>query len=272
MLVRVLSALVALPVLLAVVWLGDPYLTLLGLVATVLALREFYRLAQGAGGQPFTWLGYGLGVILLLGMQRWGPSAVPPLLALGVALGLSGAMLRWREGQSDTGWLWTLGGMLYLPLLLGHFLWLRALPQGLAWVLLALLTTFATDTAAYFVGRAVGRRKLAPRLSPGKTWEGAVGGMLGAVAAAALLPGTLALLPGGAALPIPLPAALVLGVLLGVAAQSGDLAESYLKRSAQIKDAGRLIPGHGGLLDRLDSLVFAGPIVYYYAVWILSTG
>ena len=272
MFLRVLSALVALPLLLAVVWWGDPLFTLLGLTVTVLALREFFRLAQGAGGRPFTWLGYLLGTALLLGMRGLGADGVAPLLALGVALSLGEAMRRWGEGQSDTGWLWTLGGLLYLPLLLGHFLWLRGLPSGREWVLLALLSSFATDTAAYFTGRALGHRKLAPRLSPGKTWEGAVGGLAGAVVAVVLLPGALSWLPGAAALPLSPPAALLLGLLLGLVAQLGDLAESYLKRAAQAKDAGQVIPGHGGVLDRLDSLVFAGPVVYYYAIWVLGAG
>ena len=116
--------------------------------------------------------------------------------------------------------------------------------------------TFATDTSAYAVGRAVGRRKLAPSISPGKTWEGAVGGLAGAAAAAAAL---VVLLDGIESLLLP---AVALGLGAGVVAQAGDLLESKVKRLAGAKDSGRLIPGHGGLLDRLDSLLPVFPLVY----------
>lgn len=265
MLVRALSAAVGLPVLLGIVWLGDPLFTMLGVVVALLALREFYRLAQGAGGQAFPLPGYALGAALVLGMAWRGADAVPPLLALAVAVSLVGAMVRWQEDRPDTGWLWTLGGLLYLPLLLGHFLWLRQLPLGREWVFLVLLGTFATDTAAYFTGHAVGRHRLAPRLSPGKTGEGAIGGLIAATASVALLSAAFGL-------PMSLSAAVLLGLLVGAITQIGDLAESYLKRVAQTKDAGEVIPGHGGLLDRLDSLVFGAPVVYYYAVWVVGAG
>ena len=129
------------------------------------------------------------------------------------------------------------------------------------WTALAFLVTFATDTSAYAVGRAVGRRKLAPSISPGKTWEGAVGGLVGAAAAAAAL---VVLLDGIESNLLP---AVALGLGIGVAAQAGDLLESKVKRLADAKDSGRLIPGHGGLLDRLDSLLPVFPLVYY-ASWV----
>ncbi len=138
---------------------------------------------------------------------------------------------------------------------------LRLDAAGLQWTVLAFLVTFATDTSAYAVGRAVGRRKLAPSISPGKTWEGAVGGLVGAAAAAAAL---VVLLDGIESRLLP---AIVLGLGVGVAAQAGDLLESKVKRLADAKDSGRLIPGHGGLLDRLDSLLPVFPLVYY-ASWV----
>ena len=139
---------------------------------------------------------------------------------------------------------------------------LRLDDAGLQWTALAFLVTFATDTSAYAVGRAVGRRKLAPSISPGKTWEGAVGGLVGAAAAAAAL---VVLLDGIESNLLP---AIALGLSVGVAAQAGDLIESKVKRLADAKDSGRLIPGHGGLLDRLDSLLPVFPLVYVAAqVW-----
>ncbi len=139
---------------------------------------------------------------------------------------------------------------------------LRLDDAGLQWTALAFLVTFATDTSAYAAGRAVGRRKLAPSISPGKTWEGAVGGLLGAAAAAAAL---VVLIDDIESRLLP---AIALGLGVGVVAQAGDLLESKVKRLADAKDSGRLIPGHGGLLDRLDSLVPVFPLVYVAAqVW-----
>ena len=154
-----------------------------------------------------------------------------------------------------------LAGVACLALPFAALIALRLDDAGLQWTALAFLVTFATDTSAYAVGRAVGRRKLAPSISPGKTWEGAVGGLVGAAAAAAAL---VVLLDGIESNLLP---AIALGLGVGVAAQAGDLLESKVKRLADAKDSGRLIPGHGGLLDRLDSLLPVFPLVYY-ASWV----
>ena len=153
-------------------------------------------------------------------------------------------------------------GISYVVLPFAALIAMRLDDIGLQWAALAFLVTFATDTSAYAVGRAVGRRRLAPSVSPGKTWEGAVGGLIGAAAAAAAL---VALLDGVEPRIIP---AVVLGLGIGLVAQAGDLLESKVKRMANAKDSGRLIPGHGGLLDRLDSLLPVFPLVYIAAqVW-----
>ena len=154
-----------------------------------------------------------------------------------------------------------LAGVACVALPFAALIALRLDDAGLQWTVLAFLVTFATDTSAYAVGRAVGRRKLAPSISPGKTWEGAVGGLVGAAAAATAL---VVLLDGIESNLLP---AIALGLGVGVAAQAGDLLESKVKRLADAKDSGRLIPGHGGLLDRLDSLLPVFPLVYY-ASWV----
>lgn len=154
-----------------------------------------------------------------------------------------------------------LAGVACVALPFAALIALRLDDAGLQWTALAFLVTFATDTSAYAVGRAVGRRKLAPSISPGKTWEGAVGGLVGAAAAAAAL---VVLLDGIESNLLP---AVALGLGIAVAAQAGDLLESKVKRLADAKDSGRLIPGHGGLLDRLDSLLPVFPLVYY-ASWV----
>ncbi len=155
-----------------------------------------------------------------------------------------------------------LAGVAYIALPFAALIALRLDDAGLQWTALAFLVTFATDTSAYAVGRAVGRRKLAPSISPGKTWEGAAGGLVGAAAATAVL---VVLLGGIESRLLP---AVALGLGVGVVAQAGDLLESKVKRLADAKDSGRLIPGHGGLLDRLDSLLPVFPLVYVAAqVW-----
>ena len=155
-----------------------------------------------------------------------------------------------------------LAGVAYVVLPFAALIALRSDDVGLQWAALAFLLAFATDTSAYAVGRAAGRRKLAPSVSPGKTWEGAIGGLVGAAAAAVAL---VVLLDGIETLLLP---AVALGLGVGVVAQAGDLLESKVKRLADAKDSGRLIPGHGGLLDRLDSLLPVFPLVYYASrVW-----
>ena len=155
-----------------------------------------------------------------------------------------------------------MSGLAYVGLLGAHLVLLRELAEGRDWVYLTVFATFAVDTAAYAVGRTVGRRKLAPRISPGKTVEGTLGGLAGGFAMVLLLNYFLG---------IRLEAALIvpLAALLPVAAVLGDLAESILKRGMQVKDASSLIPGHGGLLDRFDSLLFTFPVVYYFVTWVV---
>jgi phosphatidate cytidylyltransferase len=154
-------------------------------------------------------------------------------------------------------------GLLYLPFLLGHFIWLRYLPQGELWILWLLIVIFAGDTGAFYVGQALGKTKLYPQVSPGKTWAGAVGGV------------SLSLVAGLGAGKWLFPEANLWGLgwlalVLALAGLLGDLFESMLKRQAQVKDAGQLLPGHGGMLDRLDSLLFAAPVVVYARLFFLG--
>jgi len=133
-----------------------------------------------------------------------------------------------------------------------------------------MLTTFANDTSAYFVGRARGRHKLAPAISPAKTREGAIGGLAGAVVGAAVIATVLKLISAESGAPFAFRywQIIILGFLIGLFAQIGDLVESLLKRQMGAKESGSLLPGHGGVLDRFDSLIFVGAMVYYYVVWV----
>jgi phosphatidate cytidylyltransferase len=153
-------------------------------------------------------------------------------------------------------------GFVYVPFLLGHLIWVRDWHKGVIWIFFVLAVLFAGDTAAYYVGKAFGRHKLSPNISPGKTVEGALGGLV-----ANLLVGTLfkkCWLPE-----LSWGFCVGLVVLLGVAGQVGDLVESMLKRSVDLKDSGRAFPGHGGVLDRVDGLLFAAPTLYYFKTYLL---
>jgi phosphatidate cytidylyltransferase len=163
---------------------------------------------------------------------------------------------------------YTVAGVLYIGLTFAHLVLLRfsdqsvfiatkfgALSAGALYLWLAFVGTWASDTFAFFVGSRFGRHKLAPAVSPGKTWEGVAGGLAGSVIGVTIL-GSLSYLP--------LVHSLVIGLLVGVVAPLGDLVESSIKRYAGVKDSGRLLPGHGGVLDRFDSIMFVAPAVYYY--------
>ena len=155
---------------------------------------------------------------------------------------------------------WICLGFIYVALLMGHLVLLRQFDDGRQWIFLTLIVIMSCDTCAYVIGSRFGKSKLYPLISPNKSIEGGIGGLGGAVLGALiskfLFFSTLGLWP-----------AVLVGLVLGVAGQIGDLFESMLKRSCGVKDSGNMIPGHGGILDRLDSLLFAFPLVYYVARW-----
>lgn len=267
---RVASALIGAPVALACIWFGGaPLATLLAAIAGVGAW-EFYRMAAAAGGAPFARTGIVLASLLPLAAHahvlRIG-TPQPTAVVLVVLALLSLAI--WRRGVSGKPLLavaTTLLGVVYVgtPMAYGYLLryfdWVIGRSAGAAVLLLPVLCTWASDIGAYFVGRAIGGPKLIPAVSPGKTISGAVGGLLASAAlAAAYAPLVLrpvaqvGFAPGRA---------LLFGVLVSAAAQLGDLVESLLKRDAGVKDSSNLIPGHGGVLDRVDSLLFVLPVSY----------
>ena len=186
----------------------------------------------------------------------------PLLLTSAVVLSLIWLLRRPQKEGVFTNWAWTIAGILYIGWLLSYFVALIGLDGGRDWVFFALFVTFGSDTAAFFVGRALGRHHLAPRISPGKTWEGAIAGVLGALIVSLVLVTLLTL-------PVSYGQTILLGLLVSIFGQLGDLIESLLKRNMGVKDSGKLIPGHGGFLDRIDSIVFAGVVVYYYVIWVI---
>jgi phosphatidate cytidylyltransferase len=189
----------------------------------------------------------------------------PLLLTSAVVLSLIGLLFRRPKETAFIGWAWTVAGILYVGWLLSYLVALRGLDDGRNWLLFALFVTFGSDTTAFFIGRALGRHYLAPQISPGKTWEGFIGGVLGAIIVSLLFN----LIPA-LRLPVGYVSVMLLGLLVSVMGQLGDLVESLLKRNMDVKDSGRLMPGHGGILDRMDSIVFAGIVVYYYVIWVAA--
>ena len=241
-----------------------------------------YPVAEPAQSTP---LPFPLGVLWVLAFIIGGAAADSPVhfavISLGILICGAFVALLWliafyRGERWPVAAAYLVGGPLYLGFLLAHVLLLVQVGDaggsyelGRNWLLFALLVTFATDTGAYFTGRAIGRHPMTPSISPNKTWEGAVGGFVGAVGAAVLLDQfvNLGLAPTSWFTAWNWQPPLI-GATVGIVAQAGDLLESKLKRLSQVKDAGSLMPGHGGLLDRLDSLLITIPAVYY--LWIIT--
>jgi len=254
---RTLSAVIGIPPLVVVVWLGNPWFAMLVAAAALVATYELYRMLADSGRSPLTVPGLIGAVLFALIPLCPDARALPAALAAAIIVTLAGSALGASRSGRFPDWAWTLAGMLYIGWLLSYLVALAELENGWRWVLLTLFAVFASDTAAYFGGRAWGRHPLAPGISPAKTQEGTVAAFLGAILAVMVLPLILHL-------PIPWWQGLLLGLLVGLFSQLGDLAESAVKRSCGVKDAGGLIPGHGGVLDRLDSILFSGIVVYYY--------
>ena len=300
---RVLTSLVLVPLVLAAGWFGDWALAALLSIAAAVAAWEYFRIARAAGHAPFAPAGITLAALIPLsvharylglpGTALEGGSVfggaigtvLEPVLRALVAiltLSLSGAAMILlaliaasivRRGPAGkplgavavtiTGALYT-GGMLSFAYALRYHPYAVGAAAGAVVLAFPLIITWVTDTGAFFVGRAIGKRKLLPAVSPGKSLEGAVGGLVAAMLAAwlyeryALGPvARLAFYPG---------AVILFGAIVSIAGQVGDLAESLLKREAGVKDSSRVIPGHGGVLDRIDSLLFTVPVAF----WLLT--
>jgi phosphatidate cytidylyltransferase len=249
---RVVVVALLLPLILLTIWAGGWWVVGLAALAGVLALHEFYGMTRAL--RPVVLAGYAGTLAALIG-AAWGPEwALAGFLStFGFAFvfkGLAGVQPTMLSIAATV-----LGGA-WIGLGLGHMILIREIPEhGTLAAFTVLLAVFASDTAAYVAGRLIGRHKLAPRTSPGKTWEGLAAGTIAAV----LVP-FFALYEEGF---LDVTQSLVLGGAIAVAAPMGDLFESALKRDAGLKDTGRLLLGHGGMLDRLDALLFTAVVSYY---------
>ncbi len=253
---RILVAAILLPLVIGVVYLGDWWLFGLALAGGLIALHELYTLAREL--RPLVLAGYIGFVLALLGLELGGlpwmfGGIVATLVFSFLFFGLSDV-----RPSATTSFGVTLLGVAWVGAGLGFLLLVRDIPEfGFAAVMAVLFTVFAADTAAFFVGRAIGRHKMAPAISPGKSWEGFLAGVLAAMGTSFLI------LYDDRDEFLTIPETLAFGAAVALASVLGDLFESAVKRDLGVKDSGRLLGGHGGMLDRLDSLLWAGPASYY---------
>ncbi len=258
---RIVSAVLILPpVILFLIFASHELFTLLVCVVVLLSLQEYFRLLVIKRAPVGVWLSYALALALVGAAYFQGLALMASVLTLGMTL-LTAAVL-WPAGAETPPFLalmYSLFGVLFIGWGLSHLILLHRLEHGPMSTLLFCAILWSGDIAAMYVGRYLGRRPMVPMISPGKTWEGALGSLLGSLVVASLGARLLAL-------PVTVSQSLLVGLLISCAAQLGDLAESLLKRYIGVKDSGNLIPGHGGLLDRLDSFFLAAPLATYFFV------
>ena len=260
---RIITAIVVLPILIASIWFVPltPVFIAFALAAMMLGLYEFWMLARRRDIKPDMVTGTIFAAAVFTAFYFNALDLLLPLVAVCTIATLIVAMLRgapFDRMLASTGI--TLLGVLYVALLGGHLIAVRTgfpMPISAKLLSLFLLVLMGSDIAAYYTGRSIGRHKLAPSISPGKTWEGAIGGIIASLGAAVLA--HYWFFPE-----LRLTAALPLAAVMNVLGLLGDLTESALKRGAGAKDAAKILPGHGGLLDRLDSLLFNAPVIYYF--------
>lgn len=263
---RILVALVGIPVFVAAVIYGSYYFLALVLAMTLIGLHELLSMCRSKQMMPqeapvFAF-GIGLVVLFYTGHTEW---VLPALMAFGV-LTLTIELFR-NNGSAAlnlAGTYWCIGyaGMLMASILLLRFISPSSEYAGAQLVFLVFLSIWACDTFAYYGGRLLGKRKFFERVSPKKTWEGAIAGFFGGFAGVYAI--RLCYEWAGIPFILTLPQTLTIGFFAGTLGQIGDLAESLIKRDAQVKDSGALLPGHGGVLDRFDSMMFVAPATYLY--------
>lgn len=287
MLVRILTGVVGIPLAVVLVFFpgGLPFAIAMGIIS-LLGVMEFYKGIRKIGARPVEWAG--LLAVLFFAVSattfrysgRTTVGAVfPTALTLLLVASFCVEMMR-RERSPIINVSTTVFGAIYVGWLISHLVVLRGvwlqnlsseplkvhvgpwMPEvGACLVMLTFLGTWACDTSAYFLGKAFGRTKIAPKLSPNKTIEGSIAGLLGAIVVTSI---------AGWAIHLPWYHGLALGTIFGVLSQLGDFSESAIKRELDLKDFGTIVPGHGGILDRFDSLLFTSPAAYYYVVLFLS--
>jgi len=266
---RWITGLIALPILVFFIYAGGIPFFLLVAAATVLSLREYFGIVYARTDQRLTGslpiLGWISSLLVVVAAQLRSPGGMLAALVFNLMISATASVLEYgRRPHTLDALARQVLGVVYLPLLFAFLILIRHLEAGAIWLFLTLAVVFAGDTTALYAGTFFGRRKLIPSVSPGKTVVGSAGGLLANAAVGALA--KMLLLPV-----ISWPKILTFSILVGAAGQIGDLFESVIKRTSRIKDSGGILPGHGGILDRIDALLFAAPVAYLFIIHIFQS-
>ena len=266
---RLLVTIILLPVGMAAILAGGWYLTALVAVFMCLAAWEYVELFRAGGLRPTGVLVIGGTLILLLGRNFNGFDSAAWMISLVILLSMTYHLVAYERGRDQAGsdFAVTVAGIFYIGWFGAYFISLRNLPEGKWWILIVLPAVWFADAGAYFIGKRFGRHKLSPRLSPNKTWEGYLGGIIAGVLLTALFAAIWRVGAGPNSAITPLRGALV-GLVMGIFPTLADLGESMIKRQMGVKDSGNLLPGHGGAFDRIDSWLWAVVLGYYMILWL----
>jgi len=263
--IRLLTILIAVPVLITCVYFGGVPFLLLILVLALFSLNEFYKMMQKKDFHPAYWVGnfFTLFFIIFASYalkKTWEPAHSAILTFAAVATMIATLFLKQRPKEAIVDIAVTLMGMIYIGWFFSYFIFIRALTERGAYLMFLMGTIWSLDIIAYLVGKVFGKHKLWPSVSPKKSIEGAVAGFVFSIIAAAIF---------GHYAGFEMVHSLVMGAIIGIVAQFSDLVESLIKRDAGVKNSSEVVPGHGGVLDRMDSFIFTAPIFYYYLVWVM---
>jgi phosphatidate cytidylyltransferase len=253
---RVITTIILLPVLLAAIWFGELWMVLLLTFVGAAGSYEFYRLDQNGKLIPLYYFGIATTIALIMIPFFFPGISMIHILGLSIIISLIWLLFTNHKEQAFNRWSWTMAGLLYLGLMLSYWVKLRNIEYGRDYVFWLVSIIIVNDIAAYFVGRALGKHALAPKISPNKTWEGATGALIASILVSVAF-------HFSGILPLPCWQLVWIGILLSVVSQMGDLIESLLKRNKSVKDSGNVLPGHGGILDRVDSYIITAAAAYY---------
>lgn len=255
------------------IWVGEPWVTIVVCIVSGLASYEFYRIVKNESIQPLTWLGILFSVLFVINafvqthsinfprVSSW--FTLTLLITSITVIPLLWMLFKQNREHAFINWGWTVAGVLYIGWLLSFYIYIRAMEHGLGWLFLVLGCTALCDVFAYAVGSTLGKHPLASSISAGKTIEGSIGGLIASIIVAIVI----SLLFN---LPISYWQMILTGVIIAIFAQLGDLVESLLKRNMKTKDTGNVLPGHGGILDRIDSHLLVAPIAYYLILFLAT--
>jgi len=265
MLPRILTALIAAPIILACVYFGGVAFLLLVLILAIASINEFYTMMKQKDFHPAYWVGNFFTIFFIVFAayalkKNWEPAHSAILTGSVLVTMVATLFLKTRPKEAIVDIAVTLMGMFYIGWFFSYFLFIRALTERGAYLIFLLMTIWALDVVAYFFGSRFGKHKLWPSVSPKKSVEGAVAGFVVCLVAASIF---------GYYAGFDLAHSIILGAIIGVVAQLSDLVESLIKRDAGVKDSSAIVPGHGGVLDRMDSFILTAPVVYYYLVWVI---